>query len=520
MIKKLFTLFSVFLLSTGILIFPACGREEALSLKYTEGVNVQFLDPCGDYYVNTSLGYETEYKGVIYKFAKTLTEDERNSTVSEMTTCLDLLENRVGALEKDYTAYVVDDYYVPYTDGNNLYFGYENILTAEFATAVVQLVYGRDVNYGVLYGLGASIANERGYKNNLTKLKDALSLYETEPRYLDLNYACFLDSYADSETQAKVKTLSIEFYNFLKAKNKIDLLSDYSDEKRRNYFNEFLLANGKGEYNACDLDGISFYGGGNIIRLFWENENAKFRLYEDFKDGFQNGSLGKDPLNCGYTDLRQHIVNFEAQMLYTREKLAAYNDAPEKVTVKFARQDNSWYDMDNHTINLNSVTSLKHEYTHSVLNGKYGFSSGTNAAIIHCLVYYFAQYPINEQLSYEVQLEHYNINYVITNNLYPKYTDFINKLTEKLGHEINLFDLNDYKIFYDYVAKWDGDSDTVETVNSGYAQISLGNYLVAQFGEKYVYEAAFNNTPEEILGKAWGTIISEWRTYLDENCNL
>ena len=518
MIKKLTVLLIAFILCAGVFVFPACGKEELLSLEYENSVVVQFLDPCGTFYVNTALGYQTEYNGVTYKFDKALTEEERNRTVTETSACFELLEERVGALEENYTVYVVDDYYVPYTDGNNLYFGYENIKTAEFATAVVQLVYGRDVNYGVLYGLGASIASERGYKNSLTNLKKALSLYETAPEYLDLNYACFLDKYADKATVKKVKTLSIEFYKFLETGGKTDLLTEYSDIKRRSYFNEFLAANGKGEYNSDELDGISFYGGGKILRLMWENEYAKFELYDDFNMGHKNGSLGKDPLNCGYADLRRHIVNFEAQMHYTRERLAAYNASPQKVTAKFTNNltdsTTSFYDINSHTIYLTTIISLMHEYTHSILNCKY-----RNSIIVHSLVYYFSNYPVDESISYEIVVEHDYFKDVYGTN-FKKYTEFVDKLTEKLGHKINLFDKDDYIAFNDYISIYTRYAELFETEMSGYAQISFINYAFSQYGEEAVCEAAFADTPVEVLGESWSTIISEWRTYLEENCVL
>lgn len=520
MIKKL-SLLSALVLSVGVLVFPACGNEKLLSLEYEKNVYVQFIDPCGTFSLNNFSGYGVDYNGVTYKLAGTLTEEECNRTVTETSACLDLIEDKVGAPEENYTVYVVDDYYVPYTDGNTLYFGYENIKTAEFATSIVQLVYGRDVNYGVLYGLGASIASERGYENSLTKLNDALSLCETAPEYLDLNYACFLDDYADNETQAKVKTLSVEFYKFLEANGKTDLLTGYSDSKRRSYFNEFLAANGKGEYNSSDLDGIYFYGGGNAIRLFWENEHAKFQLDDDFKDYYQNGSMGEDPLNCGYTDLRKHIVAFEAQMLYIRERLAAYNDSTKKVTVKFnmTGYTYSFYDVSTHSLNIGSICTIKHEYTHSVLNSKYGFTSGANATVIHSLVHYFSFYPVDEQQSYLVQIMQDNIKNVYGID-FPEYYEFLDKFTEKLGHEIDLFDVEDCFTYCDYYAKYFGVEDIYSVTKTHEHYCSFANYLISRFGEEKVCDAAFNNRPVKVLGKTWEDIFSEWCAYLDENCSL
>ena len=519
MIKKLTGILTVFVLSIGILTFPACGKEKLLSLHYEEGAVVQFMDPCKEYYLNVDAGFETEYDGVTYKLAKKLTEQERNRTVTEAAACFEFIENRIGEIEENYTVYVTDEHYFPYIEDDNLYLGYENLKTAEFATAIVQLVYGRDINYGIAYGLGATIAKERGYKNQLAESVDALTLCETSPEYLDLNFACFLDNYADSETQAKVKTVSIEFYNYLEANGKTDLLTEYSDTKRANYFNEFLAANGKGEYDSSDLDGIIFYNGGNKIRLMWESENAKYNLYDDYRDLAQNGSLGKDPLNCGYADLRRHVVNFEAQMLHIREKLAAYNDSPQKVTVNFnlTGYSYSYYDITEHSLNLCSVSLLKHEYTHSVLNSKYGYSSGINSIIIHCLVYYYERYPVNEQLSYSALVHRDAIE---NRDETTEYAEFVSRLESKLGHEIDVFDRDDFMAYFDCYAKYLGVDDLTALETPIYAYVSLANYLISNFGEEAVCTAALNNRPERVLGKPWETMISEWRAYLDKNCTL
>ena len=516
--------------STAPTIPDGAEAEASLSLSYEEKVSVQFLDPSGYSQINTLLGWGTEYNGISYKFAKFLTEDERNMTVAETSACIELLEEKTGVKVEGYTVYVTEGSYTPYTNEKDLCLGYENIKTVEYAAAIAQLVYGREVNYGVLYGLGASIADERGYMTEEgTSIENALTLCESAPIYLDLNYACFLDDYADESTLEKVKTLSREFYNYIET-GKTDLLTEYSDAKRRDYFNEFLAANGKSEYSADDLDGIAFYGGGNELRLMWEDENAKFNLYDDYKDYHQNGSLGKDPLNCGYEDLRKHIVNFQAQMQDMRERLKKYNDAPKKVKVNFVKEGTnkkgtacSYYDINQHALYIKAIESLKHEYTHSLINGKYGLSHSENSAVIHCLVYYFADNPVNEQLSYGVlRVQDLCNGLNVETDAPPKFIDYVNKISEKIGHEINLLDLSDYISFNDYCTKiYKFDEDVVNAAGeAGFAYPSLGNYLVAQYGEEAVCEAAFNNTPEQVLGKSWNTIIDEWRDYLSENCIL
>lgn len=498
-----------------ILLITACAREDLLSLEYGEGANVQFLDPSGTAHINRTMGYTTIYGGNEYKFASAIGESERNRVVTECAACFDILKDITGAPNEAYVIYVTDGAYTPYTEGNNLYIGYDNIATDNFTAALAQLVYGREVNYGILYGLGARVAEVRGYDIGGTSLQNALTLRELSPEYLDLNYACFLEEYSDDATLDKVQTLSAELFDYLADNSMLDILTNYSAEKYVDYLGDFLEANGVEQYDGSQFCNVAMYGGGNILRLIWETDAATFKLHDDYSDIYAGGSLGENPLNDDYTDLKRHINNFNLQFDYTADMLAQYDLEPQKVEVNLVNDiTQPYYDSAEHEIYSNVVSAIKHEYTHSVINREYGFYSGDASTALHAMVYYFSRFPVSENISYGILAEQDGIGDMLESNQYPVYVQFLRELADMLGHDINLLNAQDYFTYYDYVTQYGGYYRPELIAQSGQALTSFGNYLVRTYGERIACKAAFTNSPECMLGKSWGDIIDDWRSYL------
>lgn len=96
---------------------------------------------------------------------------------------------------------------------------------------------------------------------DLPAVEDALTLCETSPIHLDMNYACFQPCYADEETLSKVKTLALDFYRSLAEEAKQELLAGYTDDLFRQRFNDYLAANGRSGAENSGLEDIAFYRG-------------------------------------------------------------------------------------------------------------------------------------------------------------------------------------------------------------------------------------------------------------------
>ena len=495
------------------------GQESGLELFYDTEVNVTFTEPGGNKF-NMELGFRTQNDNVTYLFAGTLTEESRDYVVSEFVACFHAIEEQLDVSDGEYTVYVCDKSYLPRVEGSILYIGYDNIETVRFAAAIAQLVCGTSVNYGVLYGLGASIADQRGYSlEDSVSIETALTLYDEAPQYLDLNYACFLDNYADRATQQKVRAICIAFYQYLYEHNRTDLLTSYSDAKRHKYFNEFLLANGKGTYDNTDLDGIAFYGGGQAVRLSWETVNAIYHLYDDYTDLYPGGSFGAAPLNDGYEDLIRHITNFEIQIKHAQEELGEYNDSSERVMINFISYKDmqehfdaiGYYRLEEHTIYAGSVSCVMHEYIHSLTSNK---RSKMLAMMFEGLAYYFSCYPTTESLGYWLLLDQDYIDGIYDDNMPQEYIEFIKTLTTMIGHKPDLFTYEDFVAYHDTSALYFYNCKLESFTNNANLSISFFNYLINCFGKDNVCEAAFNNSPSEVLGKSWDMLISEWKTYL------
>ena len=516
--KKAIDSMAVLLLMVFVIIsFSACTPD--LQLSYDTEVPVSFTEPGGNTF-NQEPGCRTQNNNVTYLFVGTLTEEDRYFFVSEFVACLNAIKEQLDLSNEEYTVYVCGESYLPRVDGNTLYIGYDNIKTVKFTTAIAQLVCGTSVNYGVLYGMGAGIADQRGYRSeNSVSIEIALTLYDEAPQYLDLNYACFLDDYADSTTQQKIQAICIEFYKYLYKHNQTDLLTSYSDAKRHKYFNGFLAANGKGTYDNTDLDGIAIYGGGQSLRLTWETVNAVYNLYNDYTDVNSNGRLGADPLNCGYEDLIRHMINFEAQIKYAQEDLVEYNDSPERVTINFVYYKDipyinttGYYAFEEHSIYTCSVMCVMHEYIHSLTYNKY---SKMHAMMSEGLAYYFSSYPTTESLNYVLLHEQDVIDGIYDHIMPQKFIEFVQKLTAILGHKPDLFQYEDYVTFFDTYSLYMYNKKPNPITHVGGPSISFVNYLITCYGKDNVCEAALNNSPDNVLGKSWDMLILDWQTYLN-----
>lgn len=486
-------------------------------LEYTENVLILFNEPHGETYA-TKNGIQTQYGGITYSFVKDITDADRHAFVEEIERVIAEVEKRLGEISGEYAINVRKDDYLSRVDGNMLYIGIKNAGTYDFVAGIAQMLFGTDTNYGILYGLAADIAQEIGYEVvDLTyALNDALDLYDSAPMYLDMNYACFLDEYADAEVLGKVKSLACGFYDYLMAEEKMDLYSGYSDVKYCNYLSEFLTANGKGSYDNSDLVETRFYSGGLEVRLVWETPYGIFYLRDDFTPKYLDDPFPVDMLNSGYANLRRIIVDFVAQAEYMERQIGRFELTDEIAEVVFQNERHvtasGYYDPSINELHLFSVGSFMHEYGHYLLR-ETDIDGWCNEAVCH----YFSLTPVNEQITYS-----WYSDYIRTEALDPfnqldaeEYT-LVQAIKQHIGHAFDWSSAEDYIYLNSaYIVAWDM-FDTLTDLNSGIvAKYIFTDYLVGLVGEETAIDALVNGTPEETFGKTWDELITEWEDYLN-----
>lgn len=493
--------------------------NEGNTYVYTEVNDVSFFEHFGYRRFNGTNGYLTKTENTTYYFPKDITQEECSHLVATTESLFQEIHNRIGIVLNDkYEIHICRTDYIPLVEDNKLFVGYSSTKSEEYAVGIAKLCLGNEVNYGMIYGLGYDLAKQVGVQTSrVSDFSTALALYDSEPYYFDLNYACFLEVYADESTIAKLKRISIEFYYYLTNYNLLGLYCKYSSEIYRDYLNQFLLLNGKEAYDNTDLDGFSFYGGGEAVRLVWENDKVKYYLMDDYKVTPNYQLFPEDMLNSGYKNLRKVIIAFKQQIDFAANKFSKYITVNQKI-VKFTltshisknKGGQAFIDKKDSSIIAEIYTpwAVVHEYIHELLDEK--LKSGWQNEM---LAYYYGQsFEMSYDINYYVQF----YNKVMEErgmkdtNLYPKVID-------KLGHTVDLSSETDYKFFWNAYVVYNGNERLVFSNAGADAKIMFFNYLMEKYEEDLIQSALLNDNPEEVLGCDWKTLFQQWVDWLHNN---
>lgn len=476
-----------------------------------------FGEPHG-YTYDSKRSSMTRYNDVTYHFATNIDEDTRLQIILESDQLIGLLLADHPEFSPELTVCFRKGDYAPRVLDHTLYIGTDQFRTQDYSVGMAMMVFGHDVNYGIVYGQGIQASHAMGYETEeFVSLEEALQLYDTAPMYLDLNYACFRSEFSTPKKLEKVKSLSVYFHQYLLENNKLDLLTDYSDAKFCEYLSQFLTENGKGSYDNSDLGGTIFYYGGPYIRLVWENEDATYYINYDFKVQYQESQFSQDMLGSSYQNLRQLVVDYQLQADRMEAILGYCENEDSRVDVVFTERFVSemytaaqYHEYEN-MIEMFSAGPFLHEYTHYLLRD-------TEIALWmnELICYYYGYYPVSEQLSYQWNDEVTRIRRL---SLYDPETEveayLIQVLQDHLGRNIRWSDPADFEyVFSAYVVVtryYDYLTDPNGGATSKYSYMS---YLIDQVGEAQTLDAIVNNTPVETFGHDWQWLIEDWEAGL------
>lgn len=477
-----------------------------------------FGEPYGNTY-DSKRSTTTRYHDVTYHFTTNIDEDTRLEIVLECDKLIGFLlsghpdwnpELTVCFRKGDYTVRVLD---------HTLYIGTDQFKTQQYAIGMAQMVFGHDVNYGLIYAQGLKASQALGYETVLPSdsLEDALVLCDHSPIFLDMNYACFLSEYADQNTIQKVKALAFHFYEWLAKKGKMDLLTNYSDKTYCAYLSEFLTANGKSAYDNSDLNETIFYYGGPALRLVWENEDATYYVNYDFKVQYQEAHFPSDMLKSGYANLRQLVVDYQVQIDYIESILGKYECEDSRVDVQFTeRFVSQMYTAAQYTeyfnlIEMFSAGPFLHEYGHYLLR-----DTDIDSWLNELICYYFGYDPVNEQLSYQWEDLVTQFKQLSAENPSINTEAFLMQvLRDHLGHPIQWEDQKDFNyILSAWVVATKAYPDLTNPNGGGYCKYSFMSYLMEKAGQQETLDAITGNTPVETFGADWETLIADWEAEL------
>lgn len=525
--KHLTRAFSLLLLVLCLLL-SACAtrpnRTPADSIPnyvYTETL-VSFDEPSGRIYQD-KCGWETTQGTLTIRFTSTISEEERNAVVFDIVQMVAFLQEQFSLTDTVRTICIHGDTYAPGMYQDILYSGISEVKTQDFAAALVQFLFGVELKYGLCYAIGTELALAIAYPTEAltVTVAEALSLCDTAPQYLDMNYACFLPQYAEETTREQLKVLALDFYRSLTHEAKIDLITNYSHALFRQRFNEYLVACGQTAYENADLDAVHFYPCGGEIRLAWEDPYARFYLYDDYTVayGFQGSDI--DYVNSGYDNLRYLAICYYLQAT-EMEQLVGHlesEDKDEKVPVLFIRDSateryaGGGYFVQEKHIKLFYVDAYAHEYVHYVTRG----ASSREAWQLELLPCYCTQRPGHPMVAWNATGAKATYEALRPDNpanaeQYAFYTAVINSL----DHPFNWDNIEDFIYFYDvYMVAYDQFS-RVKTTGGLVGHGAFAYYLASLVGEQAMMDAIYYDTPVETFGKSWDALISDWEVELTE----
>lgn len=471
------------------------------------------------YTYDSKRSYMTVYRDVTYHFASSMDKDIRPEIVAECDRIIAYLQAEHPAQQPVLTVCFKDGDYAPRVLDHTLYIGADQYQTQDMAIGLVQMFFGHDVNYGIVYACGLEIAKAFGYEAEEAPATQAqaLMIYDRAPEYLDLNYACFRPEYAETKVLNRVKALAIYFYDWLRTAEKLDLLTDYSDAKYCQYLSEYLTEHSKGEYDNSDLGGTIFYYGGPAIRIVWENQDGIFYVNYEYKVQYQESHFPDDMLKSGYKNLRQLVVDYQAQADYIEGILGHLENEDSRVDIRFterfvsqmytAAQYTEYYNL----IEMFAAGPFLHEYTHYLLR-----DTQIDLWLNELIAYYFGYHPVNSQLSYQWEDQITYFKLVSTLNPYLEAEALLMKvLKEHLDHPLSWSNPADFEyVLSAYVVVTKSYPELTNPDGGGFAKYSFMSWLIGQQGQDATMDAIINDTPEATFGKSWEQLQADWEAAL------
>ena len=530
--KTIFRHLTAMLVAAILLLTVGCGTENKNSdtkndTAQTDATNltqlvVNFDEPYGASYQDKG-GSELTVGDLKIQFTSEITEEARNSAVDEIIRVMALVEDPLDTVDALCEIRIRKGNYTPWSYDHVLYIGYDNLKTQEFTIGLGQMLFGHEVNYGLCYGFGTALAQEAGYPTEdvAVTIEQALTLCESSPYHLDMNYACFVSNYADDETLPKVKAIAIDFYQSLSREERQKLLTDYSGELYRESLKQYLSDHGQKVCTNADLDGISFYPCGSQMRLAWEDEYASYYLYDSYAVKYpQYDQINDvvDYLNSGYENFRYIAAHYRLQA-EEMERIAGHLELyykEEKVPVLFIR-DGTWENkaagifLNGEEIRIYAYSSYAHEYIHYLTRAGY-----TTDWLFELFTAYFTNRTGDEKIFWEWQCTKATFENSDPNN--PKDAKrcaLFAGVQEKLGHSFDWASIDDTNCLKDSIIVAYNQFGMLKDNSYGAAaRESFARYLATEYGEEAMLQAVYYDTPSEVFGKNWDELISDWQVRL------
>ena len=326
---------------------------------------------------------QTDYAA--YYFETSIKEQERNACIEatdRMLSCIDAPqpEIEVAVLSQEF-------YDGVFIFGNRLYLSPQHWEAADYLAKVLLAGYGEWGNYGLAYGYADYLCKKAGLDGGEIdgdNQKAEALLPMSAPELYDLNLLCFDKKFVSSKDVEASKNNACLFVE--------DYLFSHSEAE----FLELLSASGTVEGMAQTKEALEmFYGengieaslteiryqfGGVALDYGAACKYASFYIEKDWQDRFwkANPMVSENFLHEDYREVRKFFECNEGQML-EYQKLFGFDSYRNDIPITLANGKGMTgssvfhvgYGVDNYDIHLLNVSSLMHEYIHSLMCGRY-----------------------------------------------------------------------------------------------------------------------------------------------------
>ncbi|MBP3378449.1 MAG: hypothetical protein J6L96_06850 [Clostridia bacterium] len=400
------------------------------------------------------------------------------------------------------------------SDKGEVYISISHMNTWQQVLATLGALWGDYTDYGYIYAMSNAIAAHLGWEaDNIMDIADELlpAYFIENPDALNLQYPCFTEEFADSDTVNYSKALSV------KIMNKLDwhaMLAQPIDTQLNEYFDLVAAyANESGIEFERTCIGYAYYSESVPLRIM--TTYAEMLIDDEFaisyaaQYGDEVSGRNDESIyffgNWGAIYRTSEILDSEmseAVEYFGLQEQAGVVEIKwltgESAILLYDKPLANFYNSVNQKITLTIMNAFLHEYYHHLehlLNPYLGavWQSQAFCELGH-INSYFTRQLIKDMVLTTPEL----------NEIFEEYT----------GHTY-ADEYADYYETYDILTYIYDDFDPTDYYYGRNPMISFNRYLTDIYGLDSVYDMMIQpDTIEDATGKTWETLILEWETHI------
>ena len=457
---------------------------------------------------------QTDY--AVYYFELPIDEKERNACIAATDRMLSCIDAALPDLE--IVVLRQESYNGVSISGSRLYLSPQPWNSVDYLAKVLLAGYGEWGNYGLAYGYANYLCKKAGADGGAAYPgghERGSFVPMSAPELYDLNLLCFNEKFVSPKDVEAAKNNACLFV--------YDYLTSHSEEEYLGLLTASGTAEGIAQANealetfyvecgvTCSLTEIRYQYGGAAADYGAACEYARFYIYRDWQDKFWEkcARVSENFLHEDYGEVREFFECNVHQMQQYQE-LFGFDSYNNDLSVFFKNHKvvstTSFYDGFKHTVQLESVTSLMHEYIHSAMFGhnEWQPDDWDQSGWEHnWKVEGFARYFSYKYNLYMTEMINENVDYSIT---------WVQEYSDAVGRDIDV--QIDSRQVEDLPVYFSGETDPDTSYESG---ASFIGYLADQYGEQAViaYVCSDNEYNAE-WNKSYDELVREWRKYIKD----